>query len=1108
MRIQDINHSEKYILELESVNNIKINENIPVKIVKKNDVVSLSPYNNECSPFEVNGKDKKNAEILYNIINRNLPKFTTILSVIDNKYITIEINMFSEEKPLDLSLGIDEKFIDKVKKIMKLESLKSPEKSLNDKFIIRLNEVNYCVIGINVNSDDEDYLKGFIVSGKDSYIYIKQHEEDGNKYFLADKVTNKINKQNYKFYLAKGSIKFVNASETEKARIETLALIKDIGNSVESYLNTWEEYGRIEQELVLEKAKKAGVIKYINCEYSPNKSMYRLDIDENSDWIRFITEIDDSCNLTLFQENPSEIINDNLTVDSYKKFVEGDLDRINCKIGEKIKSNQSRLFIKCNDIDDVPVNTGYIMFSLDGDISRFNRRKFARDKIMTAQCYMPHLAAILEGRSIPRPKRKKIEPLSKNVKEDIFPINDPTIMQKKAIDIALNTPDIAIIQGPPGTGKTTVILAILKRLNEISDSSDSIFGRNLISAFQHDAVTNAVERIEMLGLPAIKIGKKSGEGNTDPEVIEQVVHNWISSRESDLQKKHFTILKDSYIKKFDDIHNNILHSANTLENTIKLLEETKDLLCTKISYEINNRIDLLLNNLKKDIHQSQDSDTQQLINYIYGIPCSIQEMNDNGIRKLKDVILYLNSYFAGKFDNEIQQLKKIILNYSENTEQLNEIKSLRKKILLDLIPKDNLFSTPKQKEEVLTIFNDISNELRNQNLKTIEGEKQVLLDYISAFESNPLAIRNAVLEYVSVLGATNQQAIGNKIKKLKGDEMHYDNVLIDEAARSNPLDLFIPMSLAKDRIILVGDHRQLPHIVDDKILKDIENNLDSDNESLTIKVQNNIQKSMFEHLFITLKQLEKQDGIQRTVTLDKQYRTHPVLGNFVSNNFYEKHGESRIDSPLPPEHFDHNIKGLEHKACVWMNVPINLGEEGSSKNGSKYRKIEAEKIVAHLKEIINEENTKTMSFGIITFYSEQVKVIYEELIKAGIASKNENNTYEILPKYKYGEKNGKKFEKLRIGTVDSFQGMEFDIVYLSTVRSNTLSGNSEKERRSKYGFLTYENRLCVSMSRQKKMLIVVGDSDMLEDPNADKAVQSLINYYNLCKNEVQYGSII
>ena len=38
--------------------------------------------------------------------------------------------------------------------------------------------------------------------------------------------------------------------------------------------------------------------------------------------------------------------------------------------------------------------------------------------------------------------------------------------------------------------------------------------------------------------------------------------------------------------------------------------------------------------------------------------------------------------------------------------------------------------------------------------------------------------------------------------------IEFDTVVIDEAARANPLDLFVPMAMARRRIILVGDHRQ------------------------------------------------------------------------------------------------------------------------------------------------------------------------------------------------------------------------------------------------------------------------------------------------------------
>ncbi len=78
--------------------------------------------------------------------------------------------------------------------------------------------------------------------------------------------------------------------------------------------------------------------------------------------------------------------------------------------------------------------------------------------------------------------------------------------------VALNTPDIALIQGPPGTGKTTVIAAIIERLSEIADSSHGVAGNFLITGFQHSAVENAMARLLVNDLPAIKFGRPSGGG--------------------------------------------------------------------------------------------------------------------------------------------------------------------------------------------------------------------------------------------------------------------------------------------------------------------------------------------------------------------------------------------------------------------------------------------------------------------------------------------------------------------------------------------------------------------------------------------------------------------
>ncbi len=52
--------------------------------------------------------------------------------------------------------------------------------------------------------------------------------------------------------------------------------------------------------------------------------------------------------------------------------------------------------------------------------------------------------------------------------------------------------------------------------------------------------------------------------------------------------------------------------------------------------------------------------------------------------------------------------------------------------------------------------------------------------------------------------------------------LYFDSVIVDEAAKANPLELLMVMALAKERIILVGDDRQLPHYLDDEIGKKLE----------------------------------------------------------------------------------------------------------------------------------------------------------------------------------------------------------------------------------------------------------------------------------------------
>ena len=77
-------------------------------------------------------------------------------------------------------------------------------------------------------------------------------------------------------------------------------------------------------------------------------------------------------------------------------------------------------------------------------------------------------------------------------------------------------------------------------------------------------------------------------------------------------------------------------------------------------------------------------------------------------------------------------------------------------------------------------------------------------------------------------------------------------------------------------------------------------------------------------------------------------------------------------------------------------------------------------------------------------------------------------------------------QKLRnaVHTIDSIQGMEFDIVVFSFVRS--FSPGSK----AKVGFVDDMKRLNVSLSRAKKKLIVIGDMQTLTNPAAHYEVET------------------
>lgn len=1084
----------------------------PVRLMSIGDEYAIASLVDDTRVVKVKPTNAHYKSIIDGILGRGRVCLAAVINH-TRKLLQVSFKQFSEEKTLSYAINVSEEFFASVRRSVDLNNVSNPKKDIEEGTLYEAGGYTYAVIGVHARADENQQFKQFIVAGRDFYIQVNKIEEDlGREYYVAEKVLKKIKSDDYYFFLAKGQLKYT--TDREKIALETKAVMESLAD--DTYIKIWDEYGEIERETIMQEAREFGALRYTSYEQIGRDYRFDISSDNPERFSAFAKKFERGDILAASIMNPFDVQRENQEfeeyLDKHKNYI------ANIRLAEDIDPSSGSIIFTVDDQEARKISVaqqGYIFVSIMGDKKRLDRREQARTKIESRQCPMPNLSAVLEGKSVSAANRTKRDypALSDSVIKEIFTkkgkYQPPTQKQEMAIAMALNTPDIALIQGPPGTGKTTVITAILKRLNEIADPTGGMFGRDLVTAFQHDAVQNAIDRIEILGLPAIKFGHKYNESEDDIVEINAAIQGWINDRLSDLYTCHSDLDSKRYLTDFNKLYVDYLYSANSIDQTLDLLERVRDLVDIRISSELLDELSDEISDLQLMTGRAAGATTNLLVRAVRRLPASEIAFEDNGRFEMQRAVYQLRKQRNTEFDTEIKQIQKMLDSEEYDFESL---KLIRKKLLIKVLPKQDIFTAPNKKDDIVRLLGKISDYLLNQIEGGKDGEDLVIMQYMQSLEEDPLAVKQAILNYSAVNGATNQQVMRKEIADLKDGEIVFDNVLVDEAARSNPLDLFIPLSVAKDRIILVGDHRQLPHIIDEQIVGKLEDNKEND---VKADIEQKIKESMFAQLFTKLKMLEAQDGIKRTITLDKQYRMHPTLGTYIDNNFYRKYNESEhVGNGLEdPAFFAHTLPGIENKACIWYDIPYD-GENKGEKAKSKFRRKEAEAIARHLKKMILSEGGRTLNYGIITFYREQVNEINKALADSfiQIMVKDEAGHYVINPEYK--KNNRDVNEIVKVGTVDAFQGMEFDVVYLSMVRSNDaeidVSDNSpevERMLQKKYGFLMYENRLCVAMSRQKKALICVGDSKMFQGAQAVKAVAPLVEYYKLC-GEDEYGTII
>lgn len=446
------------------------------------------------------------------------------------------------------------------------------------------------------------------------------------------------------------------------------------------------------------------------------------------------------------------------------------------------------------------------------------------------------------------------------------------------------------------------------------------------------------------------------------------------------------------------------------------------------------------------------------------------------------------------------------------------------KVYSDRRLKDWLMAKPNSSEEKINSDNAICEWVKNVSKKCSNSEtyqkatvkwKKGLTDKDSiiktTFAAEYFKNINVFAATCSECGSRNFgetfQTIFLKNKEKQG-EPEFDLVIMDEASKATPPELVLPLTLGK-KVIIIGDHKQLPPMID-------ENEFSEALEAVGAKqlvedwTKDDYKISQFEKLFVHAPK-------NFVTSLDTQFRMHGDIMNCISQ-FY-KDQEELENGLICGIRNEMNIPDLSEKAsrwhglnlpplflpdkhAIWINVETPELKIGNSTSFSNEGEVKAIKLV--LEKLIHAEGFEQYAdffnkgedkeIGIITYYMGQMKKIQE-----AIYPNFTPNEWRNFEQHKYENVYKLPF---RINTVDRFQGMERNIIIISTVRSNKqkqldTNGKVLKEQKNEHypyalGFAREIQRVNVGFSRAKRLLIVIGNEKHFSNrPEYFDAIQKM-----------------
>ncbi|KAM5351616.1 hypothetical protein ACJ41O_004339 [Fusarium nematophilum] len=282
--------------------------------------------------------------------------------------------------------------------------------------------------------------------------------------------------------------------------------------------------------------------------------------------------------------------------------------------------------------------------------------------------------------------------------------------------------------------------------------------------------------------------------------------------------------------------------------------------------------------------------------------------------------------------------------------------------------------------------------------------------------------------------------------QLRNEE--FDVVIIDEASQALEAQCWVPL-LSATKVVCAGDHLQLPPTIkssNTKVKPAVK-------DGVKISKGATLETTMFDRLLAL-----HGPSIKRMLTT--QYRMHEAIMRFPSDELYE----SKLIAADAVKHrllkdLDYEVEDTEdtNEPLIFLDTQggdfPEKNEEDDKDNPKKGRAslhgesksndMEAALVRQHVKQLV-EAGVRPEDIAVVTPYNAQLAIL------APLKD---------------------TFPGIELGSVDGFQGREKEAVIVSLVRSN-----SEGE----VGFLGEKRRLNVAMTRPKRSLTIIGDSETVQ----------------------------